>query len=82
MNANKWVLTFNNLHWNNYVLLKDSLIEWLIDWLIDWQYEFNDSDRECALDNLRLFLTDEEIPWDALVFITGEACVLYYTYAV
>lgn len=36
------------------------------------QYEFNDSDRECALDNLRLFLINEEIPWDALVFITGE----------
>ena len=36
------------------------------------QYEFNDSDRECALDNLRLFLADEEIPWDALIFITGE----------
>ena len=38
------------------------------------QYEFNDSDRECALDNLRLFLADEEIPWDALIFITGEVC--------
>lgn len=39
------------------------------------QYEFNDSDRECALDNLRLFLSDEEIPWDALEFITGEVFV-------
>ena len=39
------------------------------------QYEFNDSDRECALDNLRLFLADEEIPWDALIFITGEVCM-------
>ena len=36
------------------------------------QYEFNDSDRECALDNLRLFLEDGELPWDALIFITGE----------
>ena len=39
------------------------------------QYEFNDSDRECALDNLRIFLEDGFIPWDALTFITGE--VLY-----
>ena len=37
-----------------------------------FQYEFNDSDRECALDNLRIFLEDGEIPWDALIFITGE----------
>ena len=36
------------------------------------QYEFNDSDRECALDNLRIFLEDGFIPWDALTFITGE----------
>ncbi|CAI8029533.1 Dynein heavy chain 6, axonemal [Geodia barretti] len=36
------------------------------------KYEFNDSDRECALDNLRIFLEDGSIPWDALTFITGE----------
>ena len=36
------------------------------------QYEFNDSDRECALDNLRIFVEDGHIPWDALTFITGE----------
>ena len=45
------------------------------------QYEFNDSDRECALDNLRIFLEDGQIPWDALTFITGEVrcvyCVIY-----
>ena len=29
----------------------------------------NASDQECALDNL---LIDDEIPWDALAFITGE----------
>ena len=38
------------------------------------QYEFNDSDRECALDNLKIFLEEGELPWDALVFITGEVC--------
>ena len=37
-----------------------------------FQYEFNDSDRECALDNLKIFLADGNIPWDALIFITGE----------
>ena len=37
-----------------------------------FQYEFNDSDRECALDNLKIFLLDGKIPWDALIFITGE----------
>jgi dynein heavy chain len=36
------------------------------------KYEFNDSDRECALNNLQMFLEDNEIPWDTLEFITGE----------
>jgi dynein heavy chain len=36
------------------------------------KYEFSNSDRECALDNLRLFLEEGRIPWDALTFITGD----------
>ncbi|XP_058967936.2 dynein axonemal heavy chain 6 [Pocillopora verrucosa] len=36
------------------------------------KYEFNDSDRESALDNLKMFLAEGQIPWDALTFITGE----------
>ncbi|KAM4809142.1 dynein axonemal heavy chain 6 [Rhinophrynus dorsalis] len=35
-------------------------------------YEFNDSDRECALLNLNLYCQDAKIPWDALIYITGE----------
>ncbi|XP_075229380.1 dynein heavy chain at 16F [Lycorma delicatula] len=36
-------------------------------------YEFNDSDRECALLNLQLFCNDDYvIPWDALEYTTGE----------
>ncbi|KAG7486149.1 dynein heavy chain 6, axonemal [Solea senegalensis] len=35
-------------------------------------YEFNDSDRECALLNLKLYCKDDIIPWDALTYITGE----------
>ncbi|XP_075319652.1 dynein axonemal heavy chain 6 [Odontesthes bonariensis] len=35
-------------------------------------YEFNDSDRECALLNLNLYCKDDTIPWDALIYITGE----------
>ncbi|XP_029367943.1 dynein heavy chain 6, axonemal [Echeneis naucrates] len=35
-------------------------------------YEFNDSDRECALLNLDLYCKDGTIPWDALIYITGE----------
>ncbi|XP_069834127.1 dynein axonemal heavy chain 6 [Dendropsophus ebraccatus] len=35
-------------------------------------YEFNDSDRECALLNLNLYCQDGKIPWDALTYITGE----------
>ncbi|XP_054276499.1 dynein axonemal heavy chain 6-like [Macrosteles quadrilineatus] len=36
-------------------------------------YEFNDSDRECALSNLHLFCLDSyKIPWDALEYTTGE----------
>ncbi|KAK6493365.1 dynein heavy chain 6 [Huso huso] len=36
------------------------------------RYEFNDSDRECALLNLNLYCHEGSIPWDALVYITGE----------
>lgn len=35
-------------------------------------YEFADSDRECAIDNFKLFTSDGELPWDALQFITAE----------
>ncbi|KAM7393703.1 hypothetical protein PAMP_020556 [Pampus punctatissimus] len=36
------------------------------------RYEFNDSDRECALLNLNLYCKAGSIPWDALIYITGE----------
>lgn len=36
------------------------------------RYEFSNSDRECALETLKLFLSDGKIPWAALSFITGE----------
>ncbi|XP_029289697.1 LOW QUALITY PROTEIN: dynein heavy chain 6, axonemal [Cottoperca gobio] len=36
------------------------------------RYEFNDSDRECALLNLNLYCKEGNIPWDALIYITGE----------
>ncbi|CAL8330997.1 unnamed protein product [Merluccius merluccius] len=36
------------------------------------RYEFNDSDRECALLNLNLYCKDTTIPWEALIYITGE----------
>lgn len=36
------------------------------------RYEFNDSDRECGLLNLNLYCKDGTIPWDALIYITGE----------
>ena len=36
------------------------------------QYEFNDSDRECALLNLDMFCKEGSVPWDALIYITGE----------
>ncbi|XP_070178052.1 dynein axonemal heavy chain 6-like [Littorina saxatilis] len=36
------------------------------------KYEFSDSDRECALLNLQMFCSDGEIPWDTLIYITGE----------
>lgn len=35
-------------------------------------YEFNDSDRECALLNLNLYCKDGTIPWDALIYITSK----------
>jgi hypothetical protein len=38
------------------------------------QYEFNDSDRESALLNLKMFCAEGVIPWDALMYITGEVC--------
>lgn len=39
-------------------------------------YEFNDSDRECALLNLKLFCGEDSIAWDALTYITSEVRVL------
>ncbi|XP_028810647.1 dynein heavy chain 6, axonemal isoform X2 [Denticeps clupeoides] len=36
------------------------------------RYEFNDSDRECALLNLKLYCHSKQILWDALTYITGE----------
>ena len=44
------------------------------------QYEFNDSDRESALDNLKMFLAEGQIPWDALTFITGEVTNTLFIY--
>ncbi|XP_049961962.1 dynein axonemal heavy chain 6-like [Schistocerca serialis cubense] len=35
-------------------------------------YEFNDSDRECALNTMKMFCAENSIPWDALEYITGE----------
>ncbi|KAL0280091.1 UNVERIFIED_CONTAM: hypothetical protein PYX00_001484 [Menopon gallinae] len=35
-------------------------------------YEFNDSDRECALNTLKMFCSAGTIPWDALEYTTGE----------
>ncbi|XP_072114311.1 dynein axonemal heavy chain 6 isoform X1 [Mobula birostris] len=35
-------------------------------------YEFSDSDRECALLNLNLYCQGGRVPWDAVVYITGE----------
>jgi len=35
-------------------------------------YGFNDSDRECALLNMQMFCADGFIPWDTLIYITGE----------
>ncbi|XP_026666919.1 dynein heavy chain 6, axonemal [Ceratina calcarata] len=35
-------------------------------------YEFNDSDRECCLLNLKLFCIHEHVPWNALIYTTGE----------
>ncbi|XP_059176449.1 dynein axonemal heavy chain 6-like [Physella acuta] len=35
-------------------------------------YAFSDSDRECALLNMEMFCKDGYIPWDTLIYITGE----------
>ncbi|XP_043266980.1 dynein axonemal heavy chain 6 [Venturia canescens] len=35
-------------------------------------YEFNDNDRDCCLLNLRMFCQSGKIPWDALIYTTGE----------
>lgn len=35
-------------------------------------YEFNNSDRECAMLNLQMFCADGHIPWDALEYITSK----------
>ncbi|XP_045784195.1 dynein axonemal heavy chain 6 [Maniola jurtina] len=35
-------------------------------------YEFNNSDRECAMLNLQMFCESGHIPWDALEYITSQ----------
>ena len=65
---------FGPLGWNIKVMIIIIINEQL---LLILQYEFNDSDRECALDNLKMFLEENEIPWDALTFITGEVSSLF-----
>jgi len=34
-------------------------------------YEFNDGDRECALNTMKMLCTDSIVPWNALEYITG-----------
>ncbi|KAI5075577.1 hypothetical protein GOP47_0009653 [Adiantum capillus-veneris] len=37
------------------------------------RYDFNNSDLDCALQTLRMFLQEQpEIPWPALLYVTGE----------
>ena len=37
------------------------------------RYEFNDSDLETSITNLKMFLDEqEEIPWDAMIYLTGH----------
>ena len=43
-----------------------------------FQYEFSDSDRECALSNLQMFCKEGEVPWDSLIYITGEVSYAIY----
>lgn len=48
-------------------------------------YDFNDSDRECALLNLNIFCQDAEVPWDALTYVTSEVrlnCILITSNAI
>ncbi|UYV81315.1 DNAH6 [Cordylochernes scorpioides] len=70
---------------NGYLSIK-SLGSWVKDLVLRihfFSYEFNDSDRECALLNLQMFCKDigmnravselsNLIPWEALVYLTGE----------
>jgi dynein heavy chain len=35
-------------------------------------YAFNDSDLETTFTMLRLFLEQDEVPWEALIFVTGH----------
>jgi dynein heavy chain len=37
------------------------------------RYEFNDSDLETSMTNLKMFLEEqEEVPWDAMLYLTGH----------
>lgn len=36
------------------------------------KYEFNDSDLDTSYTMLKIFLEEEEIPWDALLYVTGK----------
>lgn len=79
-----WPVLF--LYWHDYTIAC-TVVPLIITFvcILTFQYEFNESDRECALENLKMFLADGEIPWDALIYITGEvrinvhAMILFHT---
>ena len=48
-----------------------------IIWKQGWnvKYEFNNSDLECSMSTLKMFLDEqEEVPWESLVYVTGQVC--------
>ncbi|XDV14902.1 hypothetical protein PO909_015071 [Leuciscus waleckii] len=62
-----------NLLWSNFkwfLFVRERKKFGPLGWNI--RYEFNDSDRECALLNQSLYCHKGHIPWDALIYITGE----------
>ncbi|XP_068731882.1 uncharacterized protein [Montipora capricornis] len=53
-----------------HIIVQERKMFVLLGWNI--KYEFNESDRQSALDNTKMFLAEGQIAWDALTFITGH----------
>ncbi len=65
------LLSFFFFFFSFFVLLFFFVLSFLSGW--NKSYEFNDSDLDCSVQVLRMFLEEQEsVPWDALRYVVGQ----------